>query len=72
MDTIANEENESSYRPVVTITNDERTEGGTIRIHESIYYHHMVSMEEANKLYKINPNIKKTDVVVWWVLLENY
>lgn len=52
-----------SYRPVVTITNEEIIEGGTVRVHESLY-HHMIAKDEANEPYKINPNIKDTDLVV--------
>jgi hypothetical protein len=55
--------NNPSYRPVVTVTNNEIIEGGTVRIHVSVL-HHMSAMEKNCTPYKINPNIKETNNVV--------
>jgi hypothetical protein len=52
-----------SYRPVVTVTNEEIVEGGTVRIHVSVL-DHMEAMEEEKTPYVINPEIKKANVVV--------
>ena len=51
------------YRPVVTVTNDEIVEGGTVRVHVSVL-DHMEAMEEEKTPYAINPEIKKANVVV--------
>ena len=50
------------YRPVVTVTNGEIEEGGTVRVHVSVL-DHMESMEEGNNPYAINPEIKKANAV---------
>jgi hypothetical protein len=52
-----------SYRPVVTVTNEEIIDGGTVRIHVSVL-DHMRAMEKANTPYAITPTIKETNVVV--------
>lgn len=52
-----------SYRPVVTVTNEEIIKGGTVRIHLSVLQH-MEAMEKLGTPYPINPRIKDTDLVV--------
>jgi len=52
-----------SYRPVVTVTNDKIMDGSTVRIHSSVL-DHMEAMDRANTPYAINPEIKKTKVVI--------
>lgn len=52
-----------SYRPVVTVTNEEIIEGGTVRIHRSVL-DHFEAMEEKKTPYAINPEIKKANIVV--------
>jgi len=52
-----------SHRPVVTVTNEEIIENGTVRIHVSVL-EHLRAMEKANSPYKINPNIKETNNVI--------
>jgi hypothetical protein len=51
------------YRPVVTVTNGEIEEGGTVRVHVSVL-DHMESMEEGKTPYAINQEIKKANAVV--------
>mmetsp|Transcript_5165 Transcript_5165/g.10691 ORF Transcript_5165/g.10691 Transcript_5165/m.10691 type:complete len:396 (+) Transcript_5165:51-1238(+) len=52
-----------SYRPIVTVTNEQIVRGGTVRVHVSAL-HHMEAMEKKGTPYAINPTIKDTDRVV--------
>lgn len=52
-----------SYRPVHVVENDEKVQGATVNIHESVLLH-MEAMKEKNDPYSINPNLKGADLVV--------
>ena len=52
-----------SYRPVVTVTNEEIVPGGTVRVHVSALQH-MEAMDKKGTPYPFNPGLKGTDLVV--------
>ena len=55
--------NNPSFRPVVTVSNNEIVKDGTVRVHESVL-HHMEAMQKKGTPYEVNPNMKKTKVVI--------
>ena len=57
--------NEPSYRPVITVSNEKKIEGGTVRIHKSVLEHwEALKKEDGTSQYKINPEIKKAGNLV--------
>ena len=54
---------EPSFRPVVTVANNEIVKDGTVRVHESVL-HHMEAMEKKGTPYAINPEMKKSKLVI--------
>lgn len=60
---IATDEFTPSYRPVLVVKNDEKVEGATVNVHESVLLH-MEAMKEKGTPYLPNPYLKDANPVV--------
>merc|ERR1712194_273375 len=52
-----------SYRPVYVAENDDVLEGGTVKIHKSVF-EHMKIKKHLGEYFPVNPNLKKVDFVL--------
>lgn len=52
-----------SYRPVVTVTDENKIEGGAVKVHVSVLQHYE-AMDKTDTPYAINPEIKKANVII--------